>query len=134
MNVKSGNSFLRIHLLTPANFGAAGGKATLDSPTQVDAYSELPFIPDSSLKGVFKSFFEMNELAGIEKVFGSQDINSDTFIESDGKIVMSSHHDSGKLIFGNGELLAFPFVTSEGQRLWIFSMDITNQVHRIRKF
>ncbi|NLP09427.1 hypothetical protein GX408_03415 [bacterium] len=123
MNIKNGNSFLRIQLLTPANFGAAGGKATLDSPTQVDVYTGLPYIPDSSLKGVFKSIFETNKHGDIEIVFGSQDVNSDTVIEFDGKNSMKSQYSSGKLIFGNGELLAFPFVISGGQRLWIFPMD-----------
>ena len=41
--------FIRIQLLQNANFGAASGKVTLDRPTQVDAYLELPFVPNSTL-------------------------------------------------------------------------------------
>ncbi len=118
MNINVGNSFLRIKLLTPANFGSAGGRATMDSPTQVDVYTHLPYIPDSSLKGVLKCAFEFTNSKKLDEIFGTPDINS----EQD-KILSSTHSSSGKLVVGNGELLAFPYLSENGERIWIFPMD-----------
>ena len=52
MNINREHQLIRIQLLANANFGSASGVVTLDRPTQLDAYYEMPFIPNSSLRGV----------------------------------------------------------------------------------
>lgn len=113
MIIKNENSFLLIKLLQAGNFGSASGEQTIDSPTQKEIYRELPFIPNSALRGVIKSAFENDASLQpqISSAFGHQDVNS----ENDNAPLQAA----GYLIIGNGDLLAFPILSIDGKRCWV---------------
>ena len=111
MNIHQEHQFIRIQLLTNANFGSASGKATLDRPTQVDAYFGLPFIPNSSLRGVIRALCELDYHPLLKSAFGQPDT------DDEGKRIPDV---PGKLVIGNGDVLAFPVLSEIGVRCWIF--------------
>ncbi|MCB0261166.1 MAG: hypothetical protein KDE62_15790, partial [Calditrichaeota bacterium] len=107
--------FIRIQLLQNANFGAASGKVTLDRPTQVDAYLELPFIPNSTLRGVLRNQIEWYPDAhqNANVMFGDR-------LQTEEAPETFEENKPGKLIIGNGDPLAFPVLSTDGRRCWIF--------------
>ncbi len=109
--------FLRIKLITPANFGAGTGTSTIDRPTQKDAYSGLPIIPDSALKGVIAGRLE-NVLLNTKRteIFGSPDGS----IGEDGKFL--TQRIPSRIVFGDGILLCFPFPDLNGVIHWVFPL------------
>jgi CRISPR/Cas system CMR subunit Cmr4 (Cas7 group RAMP superfamily) len=115
MRLSRGEHLLRLEALTPANLGSAAGEATLDRPTQKEAQSGLPFLPDSALKGVLAGFLGKTPLEeddspahGRERVFGSPD-----------RAGISG--TPAPLVLGNGDLLCFPLAAPNGLTVWIFS-------------
>lgn len=113
--IKPGHHLVRLTLLSNANLGAISGRATLDRPTQVEAYSGLPFIPNSVLRGVLRDACESsptkNLRDSVEHFFGSRNrrtpaIGDDNFM--------------GNLVIGNGDLLVFPVRALTGERCWVF--------------
>lgn len=62
MNINKEHQLIRIQLLANANFGSASGAVTLDRPTQLDAYYEMPFIPNSSLRGSCGQFANITKI------------------------------------------------------------------------
>lgn len=106
--------FIRIQLLQNANFGAASGKVTLDRPTQVDAYLELPFVPNSTLRGVLRNQIEWYPGAGqnADAMFGTR-------LKQPESPQVLRENDPGKLIVGNGDPLAFPVLSADGRRCWV---------------
>jgi CRISPR/Cas system CMR subunit Cmr4 (Cas7 group RAMP superfamily) len=87
----------------------------LDRPTQLDAYLGLPFIPNSSLRGVWRNWWEVhkNDSVPADTVFGTRD---------DPEKPARAEPKPGKLIVGNGDLLTFPLLAETGERVWIFSL------------
>lgn len=101
---------LRLETVTPANLGSAAGEATLDRPTQKDAQTGLPFIPDSALKGVLAAHHDSpGDRQRRERLFGSADQSG-----PDG-----APGQPGSIVIGNGELLCFPVPCSLGPA-WVF--------------
>lgn len=105
MTISHEHQLMRIQLLDAANLGAASGRVTLDRPTQVDACYDLPFIPDSALKGVLHGIWEVNDYPQRDAIFGRE------------------HDLAGNLIIGNGDLLVFPLLAGDGGRCWVFSAE-----------
>jgi CRISPR/Cas system CMR subunit Cmr4 (Cas7 group RAMP superfamily) len=108
MRLPQGEHLLRLEVLTPANLGSAAGEAGLDRPTQKDAQSGLPFLPDSALKGVLAGFFGKTPLGeddspddARERIFGSPDRTD-------------APGSPANLVLGNGELLSFPLPAPDG--------------------
>ena len=112
MRLKPGEHLVRLAALTPANLGSAYGEATLDRPTQKEARFGLPYLPDSALKGVLAGAFG-DQGEAREALFGSADRDA-TDTESD------CFGEPGPVIFGNGELLAFPVPVVDGSPAWVF--------------
>lgn len=114
MRITKEHNILILQLIQAANFGSASGNFVVDSPTQKEAYLNLPFIPDSAIKGVLKDSFNGNSKLknSLKTVFG--DPGSD--IEESKTLT----NGPGKLIVGNGDLIAFPLLTKDGKRCWIF--------------
>lgn len=118
MRLEQGEQLVRLTAVTPAHLGSAEGEATLDRPTQKEAWSELPFVPDSALKGVLAGRFgdipeeEGKVNARREQSFGSPD-----------RAPLEGQERPGRpapLVIGNGELLAFPVPCADGIPAWIF--------------
>jgi hypothetical protein len=108
--VPVGHHALRLAALTPANLGSAGGSAAVDRPLAVDAWSGLPYLPHSALKGVLAGRLGNVHLRGgalnthRARHFGAPDVNDD----GSGR--------AGGLVFGDGEALAFPLLLRDGRR------------------
>ncbi len=113
MKITQEHQFLRIQLLGNGNFGAAGGKVTLDRPTQVDAFNNLPFIPNSSLRGVMKAVSRLDDNR-LKAAFGIPEVNEQEEL---------GINQPGQLVIGNGDLLAFPILADNGERCWVFPVD-----------
>lgn len=111
MNIQQEHQLICIQLLANANFGSASGRVTLDRPTQVDAYFGLPFIPNSSLRGVMHALCELDNHPLLKSAFGLSDTN-----EEGDRIP----NVPGNLVIGNGDLLAFPVLAENGERFWVF--------------
>ena len=106
MNITKEYNILLLQVLQPANFGSASGNMIIDSPTQKEAFSNLPFIPDSSLKGVLRDTFN-SDINLTKQVFGSSDVDSEEEKKSNGagKLILdrkstrlnSSHTDISRM-------------------------------------
>jgi CRISPR/Cas system CMR subunit Cmr4 (Cas7 group RAMP superfamily) len=101
---------LRLEALTPTHVGSAWGEASLDRPTQKDAGTGLPFLPDSVLKGVLAGRTELKHgPQERERLYGSPD-----------RPESETPGEPGPVVLGNGELLCFPVPTTDGQPAWVF--------------
>lgn len=115
---------LRLMALTPANCGDAFGTATVDRPVSVDAWRELPYLPSSSLKGVlagrrgnvFTAKGSLNRRR--TDLYGAPDRED----RGDG--------EPSKVVFGDGEPLAFPLLMTDGQRAWVVVAETVFQLAR----
>ena len=116
--IKPGTRLYRFRNLTPANFGAPFGHAWVDSPTQVESRFHLPFLPDTALKGVFRSHSEGQEhTADARRYFGGSDEDAEQNEQVKKKALRFG--EPGKLVFGNSELVAFPCRFSSGEKLTV---------------
>ncbi len=115
MKINQRHQLVRLQLLNNGNFGAAGGRATLDRPTQTEAYFGLPYIPNSSWRGVWRNWWEVkpNAATTADIIFGTRD---------DPEKPQRVEPKPGKLVIGNGELLCFPLLSEVGERCWIFPL------------
>ncbi|MBN1271070.1 MAG: hypothetical protein JXB26_02265 [Candidatus Aminicenantes bacterium] len=102
-----GQQLLKLTALTPINIGAQWGESDLDRPTQLDVQSGLPFIPDSALKGASREYWSNITPGDSELLFGCPD-GWDESISREGESKEKSGNP-GKIIFGNAQLLSFPF-------------------------
>jgi RAMP superfamily protein len=113
LTVPSGHHFLCLAALTPANCGDTGGSAAVDRPLAVGAWSGLPYLPHSALKGVLAGRRGNVQLSGgglnknRTQLFGAPDLNDD------GK------GRAGDLVFGDAEALAFPLLLRDGRRAMV---------------
>ena len=113
LNVPAGHHFLRLAALTPANCGDTGGSAAVDRPIAVDAWSQLPYLPHSALKGVLAGRQGNVHLRGgglntrRTDLFGAPDEND------------AGTGRAGDLVFGDGEVLAFPVLLRDGRRAMV---------------
>lgn len=114
MRLSRGEHLLRLEVLTPANLGSAAGEAALDRPTQKEAQTGLPFLPDSALKGVLAGFFGKTPL-GEDEV--PEPRREDVFGRPDRKGVPGA---PGPLVLGNGDLLCFPLPAPDGTVVRVF--------------
>lgn len=111
MKIARGDHWLRLTLVTPACFGAAEGTGAIDRPTAKDPQYGLPYLPDSVIKGIIAGGLgDINEARPDrskhrEELFGSPDRKT-------------SWGRPGPLVFGNGDLLAFPLPTGLGSPAW----------------
>lgn len=116
MKLRPGEQLVRLTAMTPAHLGSAAGETLLDRPTQKDAWHELPFVPDSALKGVLAGRHgdvdDDEPNAKREDLFGSPD-------RAGGGTKAASFGRPGPLVIGNGELLAFPVPCTGGAPAWI---------------
>lgn len=104
LTLKTGNHLLRITLKTVTNCGAAGGTAVIDSPTQCDKQFALPYIPDSTLKGVIAGCLGDSSQER-ERLYGRQ-MNDEV-----------NDPQWSKVYFGNGIPVAIPIPLLQGGSL-----------------
>jgi hypothetical protein len=109
LTVPAGHHFLRLTALTPANCGDTGGSAAVDRPIALDAWSGLPYLPHSALKGVLAGRLGNVHRGGKlnarrTALFGAPDEND------------AGTGRAGDLVFGDAEALAFPVLLRDGRR------------------
>jgi len=114
-------NWLRIKTITPANFGAGSGSTTIDNPVITDCYTSLPFIPDSTIKGVIAGFHgnasdNQNRNSQRAELFGAPDGS----INNTGDFAVKG--EPSKFIFGDGELTCFPILSEKGERIYVFPL------------
>lgn len=111
MTERSRHRLVRLEVVTPANLGSAAGETTLDRPTQKEAWHGLPYLPDSAFKGVLAGRYgnvpDAERNHDRERFFGSPDRGEERGRPS-------------QVVFGNGELLAFPVPAAGGGRVWVY--------------
>ena len=117
VRLRPGEQLVRLEVISPAHLGAAEGGAALDRPTQKDALAELPYIPDSALKGVLASRFgspsEDEPNPRREALFGAPDRPARAGLpRRPGR--------AGSLVAGNGEMLCFPLPARDGLPVRVF--------------
>ena len=110
LTLPTGHHLLRLLALTPANCGDTGGSAAIDRPVAVDAWSGLPYIPYSSLKGVLAGRLGNVHLPG----GGLNTKRTDLFGAPDKDDLNTGR--AGDVIFGDAEALAFPVLLRNGRR------------------
>jgi CRISPR/Cas system CMR subunit Cmr4 (Cas7 group RAMP superfamily) len=112
-----GDQLVRLEVVSPAHLGAAEGGAALERPTQKDAVAELPYLPDSALKGVLASGFgnpsDDEPNPDREALFGGPDRPG-----RPGRPRRPGR--AGSLVAGNGELLCFPLPARDGLPVRVF--------------
>lgn len=115
---------LRVTLLTPSNFGGAEGDAAVDRPVARAAWSGLPYLPFSTLKGVLAARWGSHGLGSSpasEKrhlLFGSA--------ASDGA---TGNPQPAQIVLGDGELLAFPLATRAGVPIFVLPATSLYRLH-----
>lgn len=120
MNLPSGSSLLRCRLFTVSNFGSSSAPAAVDRPLARDAWTNLPNIPRSEIKGVLAGHWgdienasgDLNERRG--ENFGTPD-------SSAGGAFLAGR--PAKIHFGDGHLLSFPLQLLDGQVAAVFPLD-----------
>lgn len=121
--VPPGHHLLRLAAVTPANFGDAGGNATVDRPVALDAWDHLPYLPGSALKGVLAGRFGNLGLPG-------EDLDPRRAALFGGPDTAESPGGPGSLVIGDGELLAFPVRLRTGGRATVL---VGRTVYRPRR-
>jgi CRISPR/Cas system CMR subunit Cmr4 (Cas7 group RAMP superfamily) len=112
MRLSPGDQWLRLEAVGPANLGSDHGSAPVDRPTVRDALLDLPYVPDSVLKGVLAGRLgDIDEerpgrSATRERWFGSPDRPGAEGERQWGR--------PGSAVFGNAELVAFPLALRTG--------------------
>lgn len=124
-----GESLLRITLRTGANFGAGEAPAPVDRPVALDAWTGLPYLPWSALKGVVAGEYgdvvdpADGSLNGRRAaIFGSPDRPGEDGVRPGGP---------GRLRFGDGELLCFPLRLRTGRTATVFALDELVRLQRL---
>ena len=135
MKINQTHQLVAIQLLNNANFGSASGRVTLDRPTQLDAYSGLPFIPNSSLRGVLRNWWEFQDSPPLQTklLFGTKDKYQHREESNEPQHVLEIDHEPGNLIIGNGDIIAFPLLAENGKRCWILPLEMICKYIAIEK-
>lgn len=94
---------------TPVHVGAGNSVGTVDAPVQRERHTGIPIIPGSSLKGVLSDLWE-------EKFQRTEDGKTLFGVNDDDK-----NAEAGRLLIGEGRLLAFPVRSAKGMFAWIVS-------------
>lgn len=120
MKVPTGQSWLLLELVTPANFGSGEGRADVDRPTVKDPQRNLPYVPHSVIKGVIAGRHgdidevEAERSRTREERYGSPD-RPDRLGEA------------GPVVFGDGELLSYLLPGRDGGEVRVFPAPVVAQ-------
>ena len=110
--------FLRLRLITAAHLGTGSGTAAVDRPVIVHPWTDLPLIPDTTLKGVLRS----QSATHVDQAFGSSD---GTAAEQ------AAVGRPGRLVLGEGEPLAIPFRLEGRTTGWLVPIQTLRRLSRL---
>jgi len=92
-----------IHAMTPLHPGTGQGIGVIDQPVARESATGVPFLPGSSIKGVFRSECERGDLA--QRVYGADAQSRETF--------------AGSLQFTDARVLFLPVRSLNGLFAWV---------------
>ena len=97
---------MTIFARTPIHVGAGNSVGAIDSPIMRERHTRIPLLPGSSIKGVLADLWEdgRGEDSDGRKLFGSDD---------------PKNARAGRLLIGEGRLVAFPVRSSKGSFAWL---------------
>jgi RAMP superfamily len=110
LRLPQGHHVLCLETVSPANFGGAGGGATVDRPVAVDVFDELPYLPASALKGVLAG-----RTGNVRRRDGAINSRRSPLYGSPDGVAEDGGGRPGTLVFGDGELLSFPVALRDGR-------------------
>ena len=112
MNKKMNTKLMSIFTRAPLHVGAGSSVGAVDQPVVRERHTGYPVIPGSSLKGVLADLWN--------------DEKGEKFVRSEEGVKLFGSDDqkdpsAGKLLIGEGKLLAFPVRSAKGCWAWLTS-------------
>ena len=104
---------LFIHSLSPVHAGTGQGVGVIDQPIAREKATNIPYIPGSSVKGVFRDACTGTDC---EKIFGPKTDNADAF--------------AGSVTISDARLLLLPVRSLSGVFAWVTSPFILHRLIR----
>ncbi|MEG2075073.1 MAG: type III-B CRISPR module RAMP protein Cmr4, partial [Victivallaceae bacterium] len=96
---------MSIFARTPIHVGAGNSVGAIDSPIMRERHTRIPLLPGSSIKGVLADLWSGERKGSeAERLFGSED---------------PKNAQAGRLLIGEGRLVAFPVRSGRGAFAWI---------------
>lgn len=124
LTLPAGHHVLRLTALTPANCGDTGGSAAVDRPVALDAWSLLPYLPYSALKGVLAGRRGNVHLRG-----GALNLHRTELFGAPAPDDQGLGKKSA-IIFGDADTLAFPLLLRDGRRALVVAASTLWQLAR----
>lgn len=117
---------LTIFTRTPLHVGAGSSVGAIDQPIVRERHTRFPVIPGSSVKGVMADLWPEREQANRDgKLVFDKEGKPVMIRTGDGKVLFGSDDPNsphaGKLLVGEGKLLAFPVRSAVGCFSWLTS-------------
>ena len=107
------SKLLFIHALSPLHAGTGQGVGVIDQPIAREKATNIPYLPGSSLKGVFR---DACTGSNCEKIFGPKTDNVETY--------------AGSVSFSDARLLLLPVRSIAGVFAWVTSPYILQRFNR----
>lgn len=104
---------LFIHALSPLHAGTGQGVGVIDQPIAREKATNIPYLPGSSIKGVFRDACTGSDC---ENIFGPKTDNADAF--------------AGSVSFSDARLLLLPVRSIAGVFAWVTSPYILQRINR----
>ncbi len=129
-------SILTIFTRTPLHVGAGSSVGAIDQPVIRERHTRFPVIPGSSIKGVLADLWPERVQATDKdgKLRTDKDGKPIMIRTGDGRLLFGSDDDqkadAGKLLIGEGRLLAFPIRAARGCFAWITCPLVLNRFMR----
>jgi|GEM_PF-28654 len=105
---------LLVHTLSPLHAGTGQGVGVIDLPIAREKATQIPFLPGSSLKGVFRDACGEGDLC--TRIFGPMTQNADDH--------------AGAVTFGDARLLLLPVRSLRGVFAWVTSPLLLRRIQR----
>lgn len=96
---------------TPLHVGCGSSVGAVDQPVARERHTRFPVIPGSAIKGILADLWNEKD-AGGKAVRSKEGI--DLFGNDD-----TANASAGKLLIGEGKLLAFPIRSAKGAFAWL---------------
>ncbi|WP_411343472.1 type III-B CRISPR module RAMP protein Cmr4 [Paenibacillus sp. WLX1005] len=106
-----------IHTLTPLHVGSGEGAGGIDLPIIREKVTEWPFVPGSTIKGVKRSYYELQSHHQVEDWFGHH-------------MQQEADASAGALVFSDARLLAFPVASRFGTFAYVTCPLAIERFHR----
>ncbi len=100
-------TLLTVHVFSPLQAGTCQGIGAIDQPIAREKATNIPYVPGSTLKGVFRDMYASSNPSQVEDLFGPKTDNPDSF--------------AGSLAIADARLLLLPVRSLTGLFAWVTS-------------